>query len=630
MNATLLALLLGLSAPQAVRSVPQEGPYEVVVRSKVMVPMRDGVRLALDIYFPGKDGEPASGKYPTVLEKTPYGRAAAQEQGHYFASRGYVFIMADCRGANDSEGVLYFYINDSRDGHDLVEWIARQPWSNGAVGTYGVSHGGTAQFATALARPPHLRAQFLVNAPDDYADGGGAWNGGAWMGDHNLSHTLGRILNAHAHDRPELKARVEEALLPANYARWLEIPASRHFELFADVPAAVAWFRDWLGHPPGDAYWEQIGYNLSAHRDNYPDVPIYFVGGWYDHVQRPFMRAYAGLKAVIRSPKKMVSGPWIHGRSRGGGQSHGQTDFGADADLRHVVLAERWMERWLKGIDNGVTEEPPVRIFVMGTGDGHKTPEGRLFHGGYWRDEPEWPLRRAAVTPYYLHAGGGLSPEPPRSAPASGYGFDPTDPVPTIHTREGGGWDQRCRKEFIACKDELPLAARPDVLVFRTPTLEEAVEVTGPLRVRFFAASDAPDTDFTFKLVDEYPASPDFPAGFALILVDGLIRARYRNGYARPEPMQPGQVYEFVLELPPTSNVFKAGHRIRLDVSSSNFPKFDVNPNTGEKIQFHTHTRVAYNQIYHDPEHASYFELPVVRPAAGPAGAASAAPRRAP
>lgn len=595
---------------------PTAEQYEVAVTNTVMIPMRDGVRLAADIYFPAKNGVQVPGKFATILEKIPYGRAPAAREGRYFASRGYVFVMVDCRGANDSEGVLYFYINDSKDGYDVVEWIARQPWSNGAVGTYGVSHGALSQFATALARPPHLTAQFIAEGPDDYHDGGGAWNSGAWMVDHNLGHTIGRVLNVNnVKRRPEVQKRMEEAL--KNYAKWLEVPSSRLFELFNDVPEAVHWYRDWLTHADYDDYWKQVGFNLREHVREYPDIPLFFIDGWYDHLNRPFMRGYVGLKAATKSPKKLVEGPWIHGGGNVGRSWNGQTEFGSDAALDLFALVDRWMSKWLKGTENGVLNDPPVRIFVMGTGDGHKTAEGRLFHGGYWRDEQEWPLARAKAKRYYLQNGGGLAPSPPGgTSEPSAYAFDPSNPVPTIFTRQGGGWDQKCLNEQPLCQDTLPLAVRSDVLVFRTPALEQDLEVTGPITVTLSASSDAPDTDFTAKLIDEYPASKDFPSGFALIVVDGLIRARYRNSLEKAELMQPGQIYEFTINLPPTSNVFKKGHHLRLDVSSSNFPKFDVNPNTGERIQFHTHTRIAHNSVYHDAQHASFVELPLV-PATG-------------
>jgi putative CocE/NonD family hydrolase len=262
-----------------------------------------------------------------------------------------------------------------------------------------------------------------------------------------------------------------------------------------------------------------------------------------------------------------------------------------------------------------------VRIFVMGGGDGRKTYDGRLNHGGAWRDEAEWPLARTQYTAYYLHADGTLGPTPPAADdPPSGYSFDPRDPVPTIggnisvgfELLPNGGYDQRGAPMFYGCTDTLPLAARPDVLVFQTPPLEQNVEVTGPLAVKLWASSSAVDTDFTAKLIDVYPPNPDYPDGYALNLSDSIIRARYRKDRTRPEFLTPGDVAEFEIVLYPTSNLFARGHRIRLDISSSNFPRFDVNPNTGEPLGQHRRVEVAQQTIYHDATHPSHIVLPVI------------------
>jgi hypothetical protein len=265
-----------------------------------------------------------------------------------------------------------------------------------------------------------------------------------------------------------------------------------------------------------------------------------------------------------------------------------------------------------------------VRIFVMGGGDGHRTPEGRIFVGGRWRDEKEWPLSHARPTPYYLHAGGVLSTARPASAPPTHYLFDPRRPVPTLggnmSSETGislrGVADQRCRKDVWACEDERPLSARNDLLVFQTPPLEEDTEVTGRLIVKLFASSSAPDTDFTAKLLDVYPPSAGFPAGFDLNVGDSIVRGRYRASLARATPLTPGEVYPFTIELYPTSLVFQKGHRIRLDVSSSNFPRFDVNPNTGEPLNDNRRWATADNTVFHDPVHPSHLVLPIV-PASG-------------
>jgi hypothetical protein len=267
-----------------------------------------------------------------------------------------------------------------------------------------------------------------------------------------------------------------------------------------------------------------------------------------------------------------------------------------------------------------VEADPPVRVFVMGGGDGRLTPEGRVFVGGHWRNAGAWPPEGVRPTAYHLHAGGGLSTERPPQADPTRYGFDPRDPVPSIggpvssqgDLMQAGAQDQRCRPDLWPCTDDRPLADRADVLVFQTDPLREAVEVIGPLEVKLWAASDGPDTDFTAKLVDVYPPNPDFPDGLALNVADGIVRARFRDGGSRATMLEPGQPYELTIRLYPTALKFMPGHRIRVDISSSNFPRFDVNPNTGEPLGANTGWRVATNTVFHDPEHPSRIVLPVM------------------
>jgi putative CocE/NonD family hydrolase len=312
-------------------------------------------------------------------------------------------------------------------------------------------------------------------------------------------------------------------------------------------------------------------------------------------------------------------GPWVHG---GAEDSHaGEAEFGPDARIKYLDLAKRWYDRWLKGIPNGAENVAPVRIFVMGGGDGHKTAEGRVFVGGHWRDEKEWPLSRAVTTNYYLGAGGALSPQPPVASAPTSFQFDPKHPVPTLGGNisssgtlmTNGALDQRCRADYWPCEgDTRPLSARNDVLVFQSAPLEHDVEVTGRLVVKLWVSSDALDTDFTAKLVDVYPPNDDFPAGVDFNVEDSIVRARYRNSLEKAELMKPGEVYEVAIELYPTSLLFQRGHRIRLDISSSNFPRFDVNPNTGEPLNRNRRVAVATNTVYHDPQHPSHIELPVI------------------
>ncbi len=353
-------------------------------------------------------------------------------------------------------------------------------------------------------------------------------------------------------------------------------------------------------------------------------MPVYLVGGWYDSWAINTTANYVALSKALKSPVYLIMGPWVHGQHDA--SAHGQVSFGPHAAIADPLAWRReWFDRWLKGTHNSVGSEAPfatpVRIFVMGTGDGTRTTAGLLDHGGYWRNEQEWPLARRVETPYYLHAGGSLSTTPPAEAASSTtYDFDPREPVPSIggnvSSADGillqGAYDQRGGEHIWNWTRPIPLSARRDVLVFQTEPLDSDLEITGEIEVRLWASSSALDTDFTAKLIDVYPPSADYPGGFDLNLEDGIVRARFRDSLTEERLMQPGEVYEFTIRLYPTSNVFKRGHRIRVDISSSNFPRFDVNPNSGEPLNQHRRLVVATNTVYHDAAHPSHILLPVI------------------
>jgi putative CocE/NonD family hydrolase len=384
-----------------------------------------------------------------------------------------------------------------------------------------------------------------------------------------------------------------------------------------------------LTTPDYGPYWKNPGYNLEEFIDRYPDIPLFLETSWYGHHIWATLEKWREFTRRHRSPKKLLLGTWLHGFECFSQSFAGDVDFGAVAaleDMNGVRL--RWFDRFLKDLKTGVDAEPPVDLFVMGGGGARRNVQGRLDHGGRWRAEPAWPIERARETRYYLHAGGALSPEPPKAdVPPSVYTFNPADPVPTIGGNfqnlgvvgllEGGGFDQRGRKDLSLCADTLPLAARRDVLVFRTEMLEAGVEVTGALTVRLWIASSTVDTDFTAKLVDDYPPSEDYPEGYALNIADSITRVRYRASRERAELMEPGRVYEIAIEPQATSNYFAAGHRIRLDISSSNFPHYDVNPNTGEPLGLERRFTVAHQSVFHDAAHPSHVVLPIIPPDRG-------------
>jgi putative CocE/NonD family hydrolase len=350
------------------------------------------------------------------------------------------------------------------------------------------------------------------------------------------------------------------------------------------------------------------------------------MSSWYDAYVRTATENYVALKRTKRGPVRLIMGPWLHGDRNA--TSAGDVDFGAAAAFDGNVAPSwrafrlRWFDHWIRGIANGVGAEPTVRLFMMGGGSGRRSVEGRLDHGGRWIAADDWPLPDTRFVRYHLHADGRLDPALPRAnAPALDYDFDPADPVPTIGGSltsgqpifEGGAFDQREDARFFGARfPGRALAARDDVLVFETVPLAEDTAVIGPIVVHLQVSSDAPDTDFTAKLVDAHPPSADYPQGFAMNLTDGILRCRYRKSWEQPELMRAGEICEIVIEPFATCNLFKAGHRIRIDISSSNFPRFDINPNSGEAEGFAAHKRIARNRLHIDATHPSHVVLPLV------------------
>ena len=626
--------------------------YATVVAKDVMVPMRDGVRLATDIYRPAVDGEPAPGRFPTVLGRTSYDKTWpelwVEPVADFFTPRGYVVALQDLRGRSNSEGTGQYYhsanAHEGEDGYDSVEWIAGQPWSNGRVGMVGSSHGGIVQTMASLARPPHLTALWVDVAPTNiFAHE--AREGGA------MGLDMFYALFLHAYDSQEIKddpaARREIIEGWESIRTYLDSmpfkPGQTPLRLVPNLEKVLFHYY-WDGEY--NEFWGQEACDQERYFHKAADIPAVFSDGWYDAFATAATGQYAAMSEKNGSPQRLIIGPWNHEGMRSGATHCGDADFGPDAAFGNRVYNElrlRWFDRWLKDIDTGVEEEAPVRVFVMGGGGGRRNEDGRLSHGGRWRHEREWPLARTEPTEYYLRSGGTLNTAPPGDdGPPVSFTHDPDSPVPTIASnalgmyelaklRAGvseqsvrvtsrmrplvmaGGAHQKEEPEIFGCKTPYPLLAdRPDVLVFQTDPLEDDVEVTGAIDVALWIASTAVDTDFTAKLLDVYPPNEDYPQGYHLNLTDSIIRTRYRDGFERGELMQLGEICQVRIALPPTSNLFKAGHRIRVDVSSSSFPKFDVNPNTGEPVGRHTHTVKARNTVYLDREHPSHVVLPII------------------
>jgi putative CocE/NonD family hydrolase len=638
-SATLAALLVAVVATLALfaQQTPAsqgEPKYDVVVFKDVMITMRDGVKLACDIYCPAVNGKAVEGKFPVILERTPYGKDTSEYWAKFFVPRGYIAVGQDIRGRFGSEGLWRPFRDDGNDGYDTLKWIGEQPWSDGGVGTVGTSYPGGTQHALALANPPYLKAMIPADAMSNFGRYGVRHNGAFEMRWMNWIFNIGGPDGSHAARNPETrKALLMLGEQVREYAKSMPLrPGTSPLKL---NPEYESWLIEAMSHGDYDDFWKNAGADVVEHVAEYKDIPVYHLDGWYDSWGTQVANLnYVTLSKNKKSLQRLIMGPWTHGgRTR---SYAGEAEFGPDAAIDFNQFQLRWFDRWLKGTDNGVDRELPVRIFVMGGGDAHKTPEGRIFVGGHWRDEHEWPLARTTVTPYYLHANGVLSPQKPANEAPKVYEFDPHHPVPTLggnisshnaptshhnsierpgdseNLMEQGAYDQRCRPEIWTCDDTSPLSARNGVLVFQTEPLDHDIEVTGRLIVKLWASSSAVDTDFTAKLIDVYPPNKDFPAGVDLNVGDSIVRARYRNSLEHAEFMKPGEAYPFTIEMYPTSLVFQKGHRIRVDISSSNFPRFDVNPNTGEPLNDNRRWAIAVNTVYDDAQHPSQILLPVI------------------
>jgi putative CocE/NonD family hydrolase len=617
----------------------EDGPYDVVLENAVMVPMRDGVRLATDVYRPALDGSALPGPWPVILERTPYGRnrpsrserSLAQperpkeraEVARIFVERGYVVVYQDVRGRYDSEGQYRKYLDDAPDGYDTCAWVLRQGWCNGKIGTKGLSYAAHTQGALASAGAPGIAAMFLDSGGFSNSYQGGIRQGGAFELKQATWAYRNALVSPEITADPELRAALEAE----DIFRWFhDMPWRPGHSPVSLAPAYEDYlFEQWTAGAFTD-YWKQPGIYAEGFYEEWPDAPMVHMSSWYDPYPRTATDNYMGLSERKRGPVRLILGPWTHGdRSL---TWAGEVDFGSEATLDGQLARDFWelrvrfFDHWLKGVDNGVDREPAVRYFLMGGGSGRKNAAGRMDHGGRWKSAEDWPIPGTLSTPYYLTASGVLTTEAPvTEGDELTYRYDPRDPVPSIGgtitsgapIMVGGAFDQRERDDFFGSRAPYrPLAERPDVLVFQTDPLTEDVEVTGPLVVELWISSNCPDTDFTAKLIDVHPPSDDYPDGFAMNLTDGIIRCRYRESWERPTLMRPGEAYHVRIEAFPTSNLFVAGHRIRLDVSSSNYPHFDLNFNTGEPEGRATTSRVATNTIWMDRTRPSHAILPIV------------------
>ena len=623
--------------PLSAKAAAPQADYQVQLDKGVMVAMRDGVQLATDLYWPATDGRRLEGRLPVIMNRTPYGRekTAAREMtadqrkrtraevAEYYVRRGYVFIYQDTRGRGDSQGQFVKYLDDGADGHDMCQWIVAQPWSDGRIGMLGTSYDAHTQAAAACAGAPGLKAVFLDFGGFSNAYQSGIRQGGAFeLKQVTWAYNLGL-------ESPELaKDPVRLAALKAvDLKAWFaSMPWKRGHTPISLLPDYEDYVFDQWRHGVFDGYWKRLGLYAEGYYPQLARTATVHLSGWYDPYSRTATDNYVGVKKEGLQPPRLIMGPWTHGaRST---PYAGDVDFGPDATFESATgmdyFAYRlaYFDRTLRGLDTADRAQPPVRLFIMGGGSGRRNPEGRLEHGGYWRSEATWPIARTQLTRFYCHSSGALDPAlPAADAPPLLYEFDPKRPVPTIGgavtsgepLMRGGAFDQRETATVYGARPPyLPLSARPDVLVFQTEPLKQAVEVTGAIEAVLWISSDCSDTDFTFKLIDVYPPSPDYPEGFDMNLTSGILRCRYRDSWAAPVLMQPGKVYPIKVKALPTANLFQPGHRIRVDISSSNFPHFDVNPNTGAPEGEGLATRVATNTVFADAARPSHIVLPII------------------
>ena len=613
----LLGFALGIEAAEPERRfAPPEAKHQVRLEKTVLVPMRDGVKLSTDLYFP----QGLTGSLATVLVRTPYNKKDLRREGSpalFFAGQGYVVAVQDVRGKFESEGEFVIQGHDAEDGFDTVEWLSTRPWSNGKVGTYGCSYLGDVQIHQSKLRHPALAAMIPQAAGSSVGPAGGRYryfgarNGGAFELAAGVGWFHGN--GSKLYYRPPPGTPLEDFRqyadlfdpapkpAPLDFRRtWPTLPL---IDMMERVSAPPTDWKDVLGRDLTDPWWDEFGYLKDSDRF---DVPALHVNSWYDFgvAETLFERGLLGTNADSargRENQFAVISPTTHCQSERATADTvvGERNLG-DARFDYWGTYLRWFDYWLRGIENGVTEMPKIQIYVMGRNQ--------------WRAESEWPLARARFTRYYLHSdgransrsgSGALDISPPTDEPPDRYVYDPENPVPS----RGGavcctGTPDAPEGSF----DQSEIEARDDVLVYSTPPLTEGIEITGSIEAVLYVSSSAVDTDFTAKLVDAYPD------GTAYNVQEGILRARYRQGFDRKVWMKAGDVVEVRIDLQATSNYFPPGHRIRLEVSSSNFPRFDRNLNTGGNNFDEVKWIVAENAVHHDQTFPSYLLLPIIPP----------------
>ena len=599
----------------------------------VRVPMRDGIYLATDIYFPQPRASNNSNSFPVLMERTPYDKSGVSprevsiwdpspmsrpELAARMTGAGYVVIFQDCRGRYASEGQFIKYINEGEDGIDTLIWLRQQPWFNGKLGTFGLSYGAHTQLALACFGPPELKALILDCGGFANAHQGGIRRGGAF----ELKQATWAFKHAQLSQAVQDSPTAREALSSQDISAWFKkMPWARGRSPLQWAPEYENYLFDQWERGVFDDSWRQIGLYAEGYYAQLAEMKLLCLCGWYDPYIQSTIQNFLGSQAHGGKDSRLILGPWTHGaRSY---SFAGDIDFGPGATLEDLTgldytdLRLNWFKVHL--LAQPSDPFPAVQYFRMGGGAGHKTNEGRRYHGGKWLKANEWPPKRMTPTTWFLHPEGHLSRKAPNQANAyREFSFNPTSPVPTIGGSltsglpvfEAGAFNQvEDPKFFGSTVPGRALCARPDVLSFVSDPLEQATEVTGPIQATLHITSSAPDTDFTLKVIDEMPPNEDYPDGYAMNLTDGILRCRYRECFESPSLMTPGQIYRIKINIFPISNLFLAGSRIRIDISSSNFPHFDVNPNTGDPEGPWRRWQIATNRVWCCQDYPSVITL---------------------
>jgi uncharacterized protein len=606
-----------------------ERRWDVVVLKDVMVPMRDGAKLATDIYLPSENGVASKDKLPVVLQRTPYNKneEVYGKAARFFAGNGYMSVIQDCRGRFNSEGDFAPFVQEPNDGYDTVQWLASHPSSNGKVGTYGVSYMGWVQFQAATQHPPNLVTMIPHTGPTN-----------AYFYSMHVGGTLTLgLLQWHLHmamtskeaqQNPLIQEAIKSMRTGADFLQWAsQTPWKRGQTPLSSAPKYEdSAFKFYFENYDYNSFWKQPGLGMNEYFDSFPDIPILWVTGWYEVYPRSIVDGFQAMVSKKRKNQFLLGGPWTHANTY---SYAGDVNFGSDAaiipdGLQFLEYQKRWFDRWLKEKATADIGKP-VKIFMMGGGDGRRGADGRLNHGGSWHTSEAWPFANTRSARFFLHDDNSLSrARPTKSNSSTTYSYDPRNTVnsdgrceiaygPAIKFGfQGMGPRDQIQVETLPGHGHpgMPISSRRDVLVFQTQPLSEDVRLAGNIKAVIKVSSDAPDTDFFVKLIDVYPGNLDYPAGYAYPVTDGIIRARYREGFEKPVLMKAGTIYEISIPIQPAANLFRSRHRIRVDVSSSSFPNYDINRNTGRPTD--RTWRIANNTIYHEADNASYVELPVI------------------